>query len=189
MRCELQCRLPLRGCVDQMKKPPRSKPRTFTIVRCRLTNTYQRPSVGLHPRWPDTKAHRPSKPRRMSVGSLDSQMPPRGQLPSITNAERAGRHRRQGQARRPSRKPQAAQARRRNPSRPQGRDGSASSRRSSQTDPGISQKSRCDIPERSKSAMMVAHSDALRATGCRTRNSRAVQFTGHDINLRSVTNT
>ena len=123
--------------LDQMKNPPCSKPRTLTIVRRRLTNTYQRPSAGLRPRWPDSRAHSPSKLRRMSAGPHDSQMPPRGQPRSITTAEPAGRPRRPVQARRPSRKPRVALARRRNPSRPRGGDGTASSLRSSATDVGI----------------------------------------------------
>ena len=71
---------------DQMKNPPCSKPRTFTIVRRRLMNTYQRPLAGFSPRWLETSAQRPSKLRRMSAGSVDSQMPPAGQPPNIRTA-------------------------------------------------------------------------------------------------------
>ncbi len=70
----------------QMKNPPCSKPSTFTIVRRRLTNTYQRPLAGFSPRWVATSAPSPSKLRRMSAGSVDSQMPPAGQPLSIRTA-------------------------------------------------------------------------------------------------------
>ncbi len=88
--------------LDQMKNPPYSNPRTFTIVRRRFTNTYQRPRAGFSPRWLETSAHRPSKLQRMSVGAVDSQMPPDGQPPSIRFAAPEAPHHRRAKARHPS---------------------------------------------------------------------------------------
>ena len=78
--------MPCSRRLAQTKYPPCSKPRTFTIVLRRLTNTYLRPLAGFSPRWVETSALSPSKLRRMSVGSVDSQMPPAGQPPSIRAA-------------------------------------------------------------------------------------------------------
>ena len=48
--------------LDQTKYPPCPEPRTFTIVRRRLTKTYQRPPAGFSPGWVATSAHSPSRP-------------------------------------------------------------------------------------------------------------------------------
>ena len=88
--------------LDQMKNPPCSKPRTFTMFRLRLTKTNQRPLAGFSPRWVATSAHSPSKLRRMSAGCVDSQMPPGGQPSSIRTAEDEAPPRRRATARHPS---------------------------------------------------------------------------------------
>ena len=67
----------------QMKNPPCPKPGTFAIVRRRLTGTNQRALARFSPRRVEISARSPSKPRHFSTGSVDSQMPPAGQLPSI----------------------------------------------------------------------------------------------------------
>ena len=68
-------------------------------------HTYQRRLAGFSPRSLETSARSPSKLRRMSVGSVDSQMPPDGQPPSIRNAADAARPRRRAPARHPRAQP------------------------------------------------------------------------------------
>ena len=80
-------------------------------------------------------------------------------------AEPAERPPRPDQARCPNRTPQAATAARKNLSRPRGRDGANSSRRSLTTAHGTRKNSRQDRPERSKSAMMPVDSVLLRTAG------------------------
>ena len=52
------------------KYPPCPKPRTFTIVRRRLTNTYQRPLAGFSPRWVETSARGRNGSRQMGHVAL-----------------------------------------------------------------------------------------------------------------------